>query len=216
MNNLRNILWGVVFTTLGVIIGLNTLNITNINLLFDGWWTLFIIVPCFIGLFKKEDKTSNIIGLIIGIVLLLGCQKIIDFDKIWGLILPIFLIVVGLSFIFRGNFTLKNKTEKTQEKIDAIFSSQNIKLDDIKELNMRAIFGGIKLDLTNVKITDDVVINTSCIFGGIDILARDDINIKIKSSNIFGGISNNKKEVNNSKYTIYINSTCIFGGLNIK
>lgn len=218
MNNLRNILWGIVFTTLGVIIGLNTLNITDINLLFDGWWTLFIIIPCFIGLFKVEDKTSNIIGLIIGIVLLMGCQKIIDFDKIWGLILPIFLIVVGLSFIFRGNFTLKNKAKKTEEKIDAIFSSQNIKLDDIKDLNMnmRAIFGGIKLDLTSAKITSDVVINTSCIFGGIDILVRDDINIKIKSSNILGGVSNNKKETSKSKYTIYINSTCIFGGLNIK
>ena len=116
MNNLRNILWGIVFTTLGVIIGLNTLNITDINLLFDGWWTLFIIIPCFIGLFKVEDKTSNIIGLIIGIVLLMGCQKIIDFDKIWGLILPIFLIVVGLSFIFRGNFTLKNKAKKNRRK----------------------------------------------------------------------------------------------------
>ena len=78
-------------------------------------------------------------------------------------------------------------------------------------MNIRAIFGGIKLDLTSAKITSDVVINTSCIFGGIDILVRDDINIKIKSSNILGGVSNNKKETSKSKYTIYINSTCIFG-----
>lgn len=52
-----NILWGLVFIILGVIFGLNALEITNINIFFSGWWTLFIIVPSFIDLFKKNDKT---------------------------------------------------------------------------------------------------------------------------------------------------------------
>ena len=59
MNKISNLLWGLVFVVLGVIFGLNALEITDINVFFDGWWTLFIIVPCFIGLFKDEDKTGN-------------------------------------------------------------------------------------------------------------------------------------------------------------
>ncbi len=31
-------------------------------MLFDGWWTLFIIVPCAIGLITDRDKTGSIIG----------------------------------------------------------------------------------------------------------------------------------------------------------
>ena len=73
---LSNILWGLVLILIGIIFGLNALDIADINIFFDGWWTLFIIVPCFIDLFKDRDKSGNIIGLIIGICLLLGCQNI--------------------------------------------------------------------------------------------------------------------------------------------
>ena len=45
---------GICFYYSGVIFGLNALEITDINIFFDGWWTLFIIVPCFIGLFKDD------------------------------------------------------------------------------------------------------------------------------------------------------------------
>ena len=83
MKKFGNVLWGIVLIVVGLIIGGNALGITNINIFFDGWWTLFIIVPCFIGLFKKKKKTGNVIGLLIGIALFLGCQDIINFDIIW-------------------------------------------------------------------------------------------------------------------------------------
>ena len=63
MKNLTSVIWGLAFIIVGVIFGLNTLNITDINIFFDGWWTLFIIIPCFINLFKAGDKKGNIIGL---------------------------------------------------------------------------------------------------------------------------------------------------------
>ena len=66
MKSFGNVLWGIVLIVVGLIIGGNALGITNINIFFDGWWTLFIIVPCFIGLFKEREKTGNIIGLLIG------------------------------------------------------------------------------------------------------------------------------------------------------
>ena len=52
MNKLSKVIWGLVLIVLGIIFGLNALEITNINVFFDGWWTLFIIVPSFIDLFK--------------------------------------------------------------------------------------------------------------------------------------------------------------------
>lgn len=48
MNNIKNILWGIILVIIGVIIGLNTMGITDIDIFFDGWWTLVIIVPCFL------------------------------------------------------------------------------------------------------------------------------------------------------------------------
>ena len=71
MKKVESILWGIVFIVLGLIIAGNVLGITNIRIFFNGWWTLFIIIPCFIGLFKNNRRTGNIIGLIIEVALLL-------------------------------------------------------------------------------------------------------------------------------------------------
>ena len=122
MKKIRNTLWGIVLIVLGVIIGGNALGITNVNIFFNGWWTLFIIIPCFIGLFKEREKTGSIIGLIIGIVLLLCCQDILNFDTIWKLALPTILIIIGISFIFKDVFNsklneeIKNINEKNIQK----------------------------------------------------------------------------------------------------
>ena len=111
MKKAENVLWGIVLIILGLIVGGNTLGITNIDIFFDGWWTLFIIVPCFIGLFKDSDKTGSLIGLLIGIGLLLGCQDIVRFDLIWKLAFPIILVIIGLSMIFKDTFGEKINDE---------------------------------------------------------------------------------------------------------
>ena len=85
MKQIRNSLWGLVFIILGLVVGLNALGITNINLFFKGWWTLFIIVPCFIDLFNNKDKVGNCIGLIFGILLLLSCYDLFSFDIVFKL-----------------------------------------------------------------------------------------------------------------------------------
>ena len=86
MKQIRNSLWGLVFIILGLVVGLNALGITNINLFFKGWWTLFIIVPCFIDLFKEKNKIGNVIGLIFGILLLLSCYDLFSFDIVFWVV----------------------------------------------------------------------------------------------------------------------------------
>ena len=68
MSKFKNIILGVLFIVIGVIIGLNAFEITNIDIFFDGWWTLIIIIPCLIGIFDSDDKTGNLIGLLIGLL----------------------------------------------------------------------------------------------------------------------------------------------------
>ena len=95
MKNIGNVLWGIVLVLVGLIIGCNALGLTNINIFFDGWWTLFIIIPCFIGLIKDNEKTGSLIGILIGVLLLLACQDIINFDILWKLALPMILVIIG-------------------------------------------------------------------------------------------------------------------------
>lgn len=225
MNKISNLLWGLVFIVVGVIIGLNALNITDINIFFDGWWTLFIIVPCFIGLFKDEDKTGNLIGLVIGVCLLLGCIDIVEFTLIWKLMVPAILVMIGLSIIFKD--TLNSKIRKEIKKLNktetkeycSCFSGQTINFDneEFKGCSVSAIFGGVKCDLRNAIINSDVVINATSVFGGITIYVPVGVNVKISSTSIFGGVSDDRKnKTKDSEHTIYVNTTSMFGGIEIK
>mgnify|MGYP007072985634 CR=1 FL=1 len=56
MKNLSRILWGIVLIFIGVIWGLNRTGVADINIFFDGWWTLFIIVPSAISFFEKGNN----------------------------------------------------------------------------------------------------------------------------------------------------------------
>lgn len=225
MSKIRNLLWGLVLVGLGIIFGLNALEITKIDIFFDGWWTLFIIVPCFIGLIADNDKTGNFIGLIIGVCLLLGCLDILAFDIIWKLLLPVILVIIGLSIIFKD--LINNKVSKQIKKLNkkdgpeyyATFSGQDLDFsgEEFDGCSLNAVFGGVKCDLRNAKISKDVVINTCSVFGGITVYVPSDVKVKISSTPIFGGVSDERKEkCSDSKTTIYINATSIFGGVEIK
>ena len=96
MKKAGSVLWGIVLIAAGVIWALKEFNLTNIDIFFDGWWTLFIIVPCAIGLFTEREKTGNVIGLAIGVFLLLCCQNILSFSMFWKLLIPAIIVIIGI------------------------------------------------------------------------------------------------------------------------
>lgn len=229
MNKLNGVIWGFVLIIIGIVFGLNALDITNINLFFEGWWTLFIIIPSFMDLFEKEDKTGSIIGLMIGIILLLSCRKIINFAVIWKLLFPTILCLIGISLIFKDSINSKVKKEiqklqKKNKKSDlkeytATFGSQDIDLtnETFEGCNLSSVFGGITCDLRESTIKNNSVINISSIFSGVTVYVPKDVNVKITSTPVFGGVSNEKrKKTKDSDITLYINATCVFGGVEIK
>lgn len=220
MKNCKNIILGIILIVVGVWFGLYATGVVKVNLLFDGWWTLFIIIPSFLGLFDEDGRTGSLIGLFVGVLLLLSCQDVLNFDIVLKLIVPCVLIVTGLSFIFKGKIKTKNiENVKAVGKANynATFSGQNLDFskEEFTGTKLDAVFGGIKCDLRNAIINDDVVIEASAIFGGITILVPKDVNVKITSTSIFGGVDG-KSKMDKPGKTIYLNATCLFGGVDVK
>lgn len=227
MKKVGNVLWGLVFIILGIIFGANALGIANINIFFKGWWTLFIIVPSAIELIREKDKTTSAIFLLVGIILLICEQDIISFTMISKLIFPIILVAIGLCFLFKDVINKKTNTkikelnnngEKLQE-YNSVFGSQEINFNgqEFKGVTVNAVFGSAVLKLEDANITKDVIINSNAIFGGIEIVAPKNVNIKVKSTPVFGGTSNKvNNKYNENLPTIYVNSTAVFGGVDIK
>ncbi len=225
MKNLSRVLWGIVLIFIGVIWGLNRTGVADINIFFDGWWTLFIIVPSAISFFEKgNNKISSLIFLIIGVLLLLAAQGLFEFEILWEILLPAIVVLIGLSLIFgnKVDFNVKEKTKcldsEDTENVFAAFGEQNVNKagENFEKANLNAIFGSVKLDLREAKLEKETVIGAWAIFGGIEILVPKDCIVKVKGTPIFGGISNERKNNEDAKKTIYIEGYAVFGGIEIK
>lgn len=231
MKQIKPIIWGVAIIALGLIFGLNALGLFNIDIFFDGWWTLFIIVPSVISLFTEKDKLASLGFLAAGIILLLAAQDVFSYDVAWKVILAVLLVIAGLGLIIKSTFRNQNDKEvekkvreaekdgKTMDSQMAIFSGSDrvYKDETFQGSNLVAIFGGAKLNLKNAKFDKDTVIKAFTLFGGIDIIVPDDVKVKLKSGFIFGGFSDDRKNATEKgKYTIYIDAAGGFGGVSIK
>ena len=106
---------------------------------------------------------------------------------------------------------------KDKEEYYATFSGEKLTFtgDEFKGANLNAIFGGVNLNLRNANITQDQIINTTSVFGGIDIAVPNNVNVKVKSTSIFGGVENKTQSKENAP-TIYVKAFCLFGGTEIK
>lgn len=230
MKQIKPIIWGVAIIALGLIFGLNALGLFNIDIFFDGWWTLFIIVPSVISLFTEKDKLASLGFLAVGIILLLAAQDVFSYDVAWKVILAVLLVIAGLGLIIKSTFRNQNDKEvekkvreaekdgKTMDSQMAIFSGSDrvYKDETFQGSNLVAIFGGAKLNLKNAKFDKDTVIKAFTLFGGIDIIVPDDVKVKLKSGFIFGGFSDDRKNATEKgKYTIYIDAAGGFGGVSI-
>ena len=227
MKRRNQVLWGVILVGIGLLLGLNALGITHINLFFDGWWTLFIIVPCAVGLVSGKDITGNLIGVGIGVFLLLCCQDILDFSMLWKLVFPAIIILFGVKMIFgtrvdRASSEVIKRLQATNGQVPygtAVFSGEkmNFSGEVFQGAELNAVFGGVECDLRNAIIEQDCVIQASAVFGGIDIYVPTNVNIKVSSNSIFGGVSNKTANYHDELApTIYIKCNCMFGGVDIK
>ena len=228
MKKISNVLWGIILILIGVVIGCNVLGIISIRIFFRGWWTLLIIIPCFIGLITDKEKLGSIIGITIGVLLLLCCQKVLEFEMLLKLVIPLILIIIGISFILKSfiNKDIQNEIKKLNKerpkdnRYNVAFSSEEINFDgeEFNGADLVATFGGIKCDLRKAVIKNDLVINIKSVFAGIEIYVPKNVRIKTKSNSFFGGIDNKKIDDKSDKnaHTIYIDATCVFGGVNIR
>jgi len=224
MKNLNKLFWGILLIILGTIIALNKLEITNINIFFDGWWTLFLIVPSILGIFVTKRISDNLFGLVVGILLLLCAQDIIDYAFFIKLAPSFLLIYIGLKIIKNEISNYKNESHKKVSASNGVEEIAAVLKENKKQFNdefegaiIDAVFGHGLLDLSAAKIEKDVSIKANAIFGSIDIIVPKNATIKLISTNIFGTV--NKKYLNNKNEDdkiIYVESFTMFGGITIK
>lgn len=218
MKSKSSVFWGFAIIIVGVLFLGNNIEVWDVDVFFDGWWTLFIIVPSIISLVCDKTFVSSLFGIIIGVLLLLAAQDIIDWSMVVKVFIPVLIILIGISFVCKPRIKNVKKSKEGLPEYIGVFSGNEDKISEtFSGSTCIAVFGGVSLDLKNAIIEDNSVIDCVSVFGGIDIVVPDDIEIKITGVPIFGGAENKANRIqNDNKKKLYINYVCVFGGIEIK
>lgn len=214
--NKKNLFWGIVLIVVGILFLGRNMNWWNFSIFFEGWWTLFLIVPSIISLVRKESMGTSFLILVLGVLMLLASQNVIDWSTIWKVFLPIIIMVVGLSIIFGNRKVKTKKVRENAKEYVAIFSGVDEMIGKIEsDFKVTSVFGGVELDMRDVKLEEDLIIDCFTLFGGIDIRLPKDVKVEVNGLPIFGGVENKYRNNDEAKVTIYINHTTIFGGVDL-
>lgn len=225
MKRNNKIIWGSALVVCGII--WLVCICLHINILFNGWWTLFIIVPCICALIGNNDKTGPAIGLGVGVLLLLAEQNVIDWDMFWKIGLAVLVIALGLGMIF-GNRrkatdipTVKtlNRDGKNIRVVNATFGEQNLNFggEVFEGADVNASFASVHLDLHGATINEDMEIHVDLKFSGLVIYAPSDLLVKVTAGSTFGGVDDKRRVVvTDHTHTLYISGSCVFSGIEIK
>jgi predicted membrane protein len=227
----KRVLLGGILIILGGIFLLNTMEILNFrfaHVVFS--WPFVMLV---IGLFVLVNTEKKFLGGVLsGIGALFLIPRVfprIDYDA--GIIIPFFLIVLGVYIILKrrkldtGSEFSSDKSNVNKDKIDdvSIFGggTKIISSNNFQGGNITAIFGGSEINLINCQLAEgDNVLDVLCVFGGTTIILPKEWNVVINVTSILGGFSNksirNPSIVIDQSRTLHIKGLAMFGGGEVK
>lgn len=99
--NIAPLLFGIIFILTGFGYLASVIFGWKFTIFFDGWWTLFIIVPCLVSLFANGPRTFNAGGLLIGGLFLLRAQGLIPYRYFTVVLIAVLIILIGVACIAR-------------------------------------------------------------------------------------------------------------------
>lgn len=157
---------------------------SGFTMFFNGWWTLFAIVPCLAGVLEYGFANAFSAGLIGGVLLLIS--KVGFFSRGWKLIIPGAILYFGLRLIFSSNpfgyrriFDTDLGSSFFIPVYRSIVRQKEIKITEgFSGAELCAVFKPVTLDLREAKIRNDSMIYARAIFAPVMIVVNPDINLR--------------------------------------
>lgn len=224
--NVLKVIFGVVIIIVGFLLLGSAFNWWSFNLFFDGWWTLFIFIPCIYSVCTEGFKMHNILGLSIAVLLLLSAQNVINWGDIWKFFLPLLVIAIGVKLIFGKSITFPASVQESFTKYDghkytysAVFGANSSKPTiDYVNGEASAVFGAVELNFREFDAVCDIYLKASAVFGGVEIFVPRNVKVVISSNNFLGGTDDttDHRDDVSKQYSMYIQADAVFGGVEIK
>ena len=215
--DITTIVVGLLFLAAGILIGGSMLGYFDFTINFDGWWTLFLIVPALLTMIQGGVNAGNIILLGIGGIFLLDAQDVLPANFTWKLIFPVVLLAVGFQLLFGGQCRSRktdahhDQRRDGQNGPDGASFSGGTNDGAYSEKQGKTGGGGMYTERSR---SGNSYKTASVFLGGQDVLYGNEDFSGGSYTAIFGGLTVNMRNVILSG-DVVINVTAIFGGIDI-
>ena len=199
--NFGALLVGIIFLLFGGSYVIARILGYNPPFFFDGWWTLLLMVPAVINMVEAGVNLGNTVVLVTGALLLCWEQNWIK-NMNFTMVLSVLLVILGGYLIIRAftgkKLNTKNMLSNGQWRVDgrdmpsytSVFSSVNVKSSarNLLSATCSAVFGRLRVDLSDVTVTHDMTIFCNAVLGQVTIFAPKNVKIVCKNVPIIGGV----------------------------
>ena len=227
MKKAYKIILGLALIVAGLLWILSITGVLNWEFSTKGWWTLFIIVPCLVGLVTDKNKIGPCIGIAMGVLLLLAARDVISWDMMWQIGLALIVIGLGVQLLFFKTCCPHNVCEektisrdgKDIRHIESSFGKQFLSFagQKFEGAEVESSFGALTLDLRDAVFSEDAFIDLDASFGGVTIIVPEGLAVKIAVTSGFGGVSDNRRtKVESGTPYLAIIGKVGFGGVVIR
>jgi predicted membrane protein len=229
---------GIVLLIIGAVFLLRNLGLFDISEVRMYWPVLLIVVGVAHAISMRHGVRTLVWSgalIVMGGLLLLQNFGYIN-GNVWEIIWPVWLIFLGVSFMFRGRFggpgfagpspwagwdSTPSSANRLNEHTMFGGIKQRVDSQEFEGGYLSSVFGGIEVDLrqANTKL-DELVIEANAVFGGIDLLLPDRWNITVRGAGVFGGYEDKTHPPagapNEKRPHLIVTGSAVFGGVTVR
>lgn len=225
----RRVVFGIFLILAGVLALMSNLLHLDVGSAWDYWPVLF----CIIGVLKllhARRPGGRITGLAL-VVLGSGwtLQNLGLVHNAMPLILAVLLILAGAGFILRAFSRPESPQHRSGHlretvahddtvSVDATLSGTTVRCDApaFRGGELRAVLGGIKLDLRQAGLASVAELQVYAVCGGIEIRIPPDWSVQVKVSPVLGGVEDKTVPPAVPAGTLVLTGETVMGGIEIR
>ncbi len=228
---------GLILLIIGSAFLLSNLGFFDIRIIRDYWPSLLIVLGVGHLLFPRAGARSLLLS---GALILVGGllqAQILGYvhGNVWAIVWPVWLIFMGLSFLFRGRARFSgcagappwggsNPDPLNHNRLNesSVFGGVKQRFDsqEFEGGYLSSVFSGMEIDLrgANTKL-DELFIQADAVFGGIELMLPAHWSITVRGTGIFGGFEDQTHPPASpaeKRPHLTITGSAVFGGVSVK
>ena len=232
---------GLLVVLVGILFLLRNLGFVYVEHLW-AYWPVILIAAGLSRLIESRHGHGRLWGGMVALAggLLLAGNLGAIHGNVWNYVWPLFVILLGLRMLVRGGRGRHRWDRRHWRNHDwstgappmgtassdqlnevAVFGGIRKRIDsqNFEGGEIRAVFGGIELDLRPaVIVKDEIEIEADAVFGGIDITVPETWRVILEGQGVFGGYDDKTSHASADagRPRVLITGNAVFGGVTVK